>query len=57
MSLSVGGLMSGKNKTQKMQRDCVMTAVISVFGLKVHRPTLYTTHIGENLTTAVKSEP
>lgn len=57
MSLSVGGSVSGKNKTQKMQGDCVVTASFSVFGLKVHRPTLYTTHIGGNLTAAVKLEP
>lgn len=57
LSLCVWDLMSGKNKTRKMKRDCLTTAVISAFGFKFHKPTLYTTHIGENLTTAVKLEP
>lgn len=52
--MCVWDLMSGKNKTQKMERECITTGVISVFGLKIHKPTLYTTHIGENLMTAVE---
>lgn len=50
----VWDLMSGKNKTQKTERECITTGVILVFGLKVHKPTLYTTHTEENLMTAVE---
>lgn len=42
------GLMSGKNKTQKMNRACLTAAVARALGLKFHKPTIYNTYSGKS---------